>query len=340
MRSSHRRTCIPPSSTRDVTLHLLLLRLRMIWRFATELLLSDPYFAMVILAMLSFAQWRLFASTGDVTSRWFVVGFSVAVMLSVHTARRDERFLRTAGVAHRRLFAAEYLLLCLPFSIPLVFSDWPHLAAVGPGCALLLSLLPAGLVPRFVAQRAQRRSPMTLPLPDSAFEWLAGVRRSALWLSPLYLASALLSRHFGALLVVMVLLVLTPAAFYQDSEGSTLVEVFALSPRAFLRHKIARSLVLLWGLATPVAVLSAFRHPLFWYAPIAVLVLGSFVLAAAVLIKYAFYREGARAGIGSQLAVGAVTASLALFPVTALLLHVLWKRSVRNLEPYLHAFDR
>jgi hypothetical protein len=317
-----------------------LLRLRIIRRVAAELPRTEPFAAVVVLAMLGVAQWRLFAWTGGATGRWFVAACSVAVLLSVHTARRDERFLRIAGVAHRRLFAAEYLLLCLPFSVPLLFSAGPHLAAVGPGSALLLSLLPAGLVPPFVAQRAQRRSPVPLPLPDTAFEWLAGIRGSAFWLSLLYLAAALLSHHFEALLAVLVLVVLTPAAFYQDGEGSTLVEVFALSPGAFLRHKIGRSIVLLWGLAAPVAVLSALRHPALWYVSLAVLVLGSFVLAAAVLVKYAFYREGERAGIATPLAIGAVTASLVLPPVAALLLHRLWKQSVRNLEPYLNAFDR
>jgi hypothetical protein len=323
-----------------VTIPLLLLRLRIIRRIAAELPRTEPFAAVVILAMLGVAQWRLFAWTGDAKGRWFVAACSVAVLLSVHAARRDERFLRIAGVPHRRLFAAEYLLLCLPFSVPLLFSAGPQLAAVGPGSALLLSLLPAGLVPAFAAQRAQRRSPVPLPLPATAFEWLAGFRRSALALCILYLAAALLSQHLTVLVAVLVLVVLTPAAFYRDGEGITLVEVFALSPAAFLLHKIGRSVVLLWGLAAPVAALFALRHPVLWYIPLAVLVPGSVVLAGAILLKYALYREGARAGIAVQLALGAVTASLVLPPVAALLLHRLWKQSVRNLEPYLNAFDR
>jgi hypothetical protein len=323
-----------------VTIPLLLLRLRIIRRVVSELLRTEPFAAVATVAVLGVAQWQLFALTGDATGRWIVVACSVAVLLGVHVARRDERFLRVAGVAHSRLFAAEYLVLCLPFSVPLLCSAGPHLAAVGPGSALLLSLLPAGLVPPFVTQRAQRRSPVPLPLPDTAFEWLAGIRGSAVWLSLLYLAAALLMRHVEAMLAVLVLVVLTPPAFYQDGEGSTLVEVFALSPGAFLRQKIGRSIALLWGLAAPVALLFVVRHAALWYVSLAVLVLGSFVLATAVLVKYAFYREGVRAGIASSLAVGAVTASLALPPVAALLLHRLWRKSVRNLEPYLSAFDR
>ena len=309
-------------------------------RIAADLPRSEPLLTAVLVAILGVAQWRLFAVSADATGRWFVAACSVAVLLGVHTARRDERFLRVAGVAHRRLFAAEYLLLCLPFSVPLLFSAAPHLAAVGPVCAVLLSRVPAGLVPSFVAQRAQRRSPVSLPLPQTAFEWLAGIRRSGVWLAILYLAAALLSRHVEALLVLMVVIVLTPTAFYQDGEGGSLVEVFARSPAAFLRHKIARSLVLLWALAAPVAVLAVIRHPALWYVALIVITLGSFVLATTVLVKYAFYREGARAGITNNLAVGAVTASLVLPPVTALLLHRIWKRSVRTVEPHLHAGDR
>ena len=309
-------------------------------RIASELLRTEPFAAVVMLTMLGVAQWRLLAWTGDAMGRRFVAACGVVVLLSVHAARRDERFLRIAGVAHRRLFAAEYLLLCLPFSVPLLFSAGPQLAAVGPASALLLSLLPAGLVPAFAAQRAQLRSPIPLPLPATAFEWLGGLRRSAPALSILYLVAALLSHQLTVLVAVLVLVVLTPATFYQDGEGSTLVEVFALSPAAFLRHKIARSVVLLWVLAAPMAALFALRHPALWYIPLAILVLGSIVLAGAILVKYALYREGQRAGIAVPLAVGAVTASLVLPPVAALLLHRLWKQSVRNLEPYLNAFDR
>ena len=323
-----------------MTTPLLFLRLRVIRRVAAELPRTEPLAAVVMLAMLGVAQWRLFAWTDDAMGRRFVAACSIALLLSVHAARRDERFLRIAGVAHRRLFAAEYLLLCLPFSVPLLFSEGPQLAAMGPGSALLLSLLPAGLVPAFAAQRAQRRSPLPLPLPATAFEWLAGLRRSALVLSILYLVAALLSHHLAVLVAVLLLVVLTPAAFYQDGEGSSLVEAFALSPAAFLRHKIGRSVLLLWGLAAPVAALFALRHPVLWYIPLAVLILSSIVLAGAILVKYALYREGQRAGIALPLAVGAVTASLVLPPLTALLLHRLWKQSIRNLEPYLNAFDR
>ena len=323
-----------------MTTPLLLLRLRIIGRVAAELPRTEPLVAVLIVGMLVAAQWRLFAWTDDATGRWCVVAWNVAAMLGAHNARRDERFLRIAGVAHQRLFAAEYLLLCVPFAVPLLFSARPHLAVVGPGVAVLLSMLPTGFVPSFVAQRAQRRSPVPLPLPDTAFEWIAGIRRSAIWILLLYLAGALLSQHVEALLVVLMLVVLTPAAFYLDGEGSALVEVFALSPAAFLRQKIGRSIVLLWALAAPVALLTVLRHPALWYAPLAILALGSFVLATAVVVKYAFYREGARAGIANSLAVGAVTASLVFPPVAALLCHRLWTKSVRNLEPYLHAFDR
>jgi len=331
---------IPLSSTRAVTIPLLLLQLRIVRRVAAELLRTEPVAVVVVLTMLALGQWRLFVLTGDATGRWFVAACSVAVLASVHSARGDERFLRIAGVAHRRLFAAEYFVLCLPFSVPLLLSAGPHLAAVGPVSAALLAILPAGLVPPFAAQRAQRRSPVALPLPDTAFEWLAGIRRTGFWLILLYLAAALLSHRFEPLLVVLMLVVLTPVAFYQDGEGSTLVEVFALPPGAFLRHKIGRSIMLLWALAAPVVVLSMLRHPSLWYAPLTVLLLGSFVIATAILVKYTFYREGERAGIASPLAVGAVTASLVLPPVAALLLHRLWKQSVRNLGPYLDAFDR
>jgi hypothetical protein len=328
------------SADRHVTLPLLQLRLRLLTRGAKALFRTEPLALAGIVAMLAFAQWRLFAVTRDGAGRWFVVACSIAVVLSLHIARGDETLLRIAGARPRRLFVAEYIMLCVPFSIPLLFSAAPQLAVVGLGCALCISMLPAGRAPQLIMQRAQRRAPWPVPLPVTTFEWIAGVRRSAPWLAILHVVAALLSHRFELLIVFVVLIVLTPVGFYQHGESRTLVDVFARTPDEFLRDKIWRATTLLCGLATPVAVLTVLRHAAYWYVPIAVLLLGIFVLTVTILVKYTFYREGGRGGVTNSLVIGAVSASVAIPPVAIFLLYRLWKQSVQNLAPSLRAFDR
>ncbi|MCU0647841.1 MAG: hypothetical protein MUF00_07580 [Gemmatimonadaceae bacterium] len=73
-----------------MTTSLLLLRLRIIQRVVAELLRTEPIITVVVLGVLVVAQWQLFAWTGNARGRWFAAACNVAVLLSVHTARRDE----------------------------------------------------------------------------------------------------------------------------------------------------------------------------------------------------------------------------------------------------------
>lgn len=119
----------------------------------------------------------------------------------------------------------------------------------------------------------------------------------------LYAAAVWWSDSPSALAGTLFLLALAPPMFYQDVEGSALVEVSALSPERFLRHKITRSAGLLGAFAAPVVALFWVRHPPLWYVPLVILALSSVLLAGSILIKYAGYREGHRASIAIPLGI-------------------------------------
>lgn len=149
---------------------VLWIRFQSIRRTTAALLRAEPFSTVMVFAVVAAGFWRLSILVADAEGRWAVAVSVIAFLLIVHTGRRDERFLRLAGVPHRRLFCAEYLLLALPFTILLAFSSGPAVAGVGIAGAMLLPWLPAGLLPRFLNQQAQRRTPFALPLPATCFE--------------------------------------------------------------------------------------------------------------------------------------------------------------------------
>ena len=320
-------------------LFLLQLRLRSARRVTVHLIRAEPFASVAVLVAIGFALWRLSAWSHHEGGQWRVGALNIVLLLAVHHARQDERFLRIAGVPHRRLFCAEYLLLSLPFAIPLALSSRPEFAGIGISGALLFPLLPTSLVPLARFQQLQRRTPFPLPLPVTAFEWIAGVRRIAVGVLLLYVVAVLFSGFPIVLGATLLLLALAPPMFYHDAEESTLVEVFALSPEHFLRQKVGRSVALLWALSAPVVTLFLLRHPTLWYVPLLILPICSVLLTGSILIKYAVYREGRRASVAVTLGVSLLAGTLVIPPVAALLLYRLWKQSVRNLGPYLYVFD-
>jgi hypothetical protein len=107
---------------RAVHFFLLQLRLRSAGRVIAALVRAEPFSSVAVLVTIGLGMWQLFVWSHDEWGRVSVGALNVMLLLAIHLGRRDEHFLRVAGVPHRRLFCAEYLVLSLPLAIPLVLS--------------------------------------------------------------------------------------------------------------------------------------------------------------------------------------------------------------------------
>ena len=264
-----------------------------------------------------------------------VAGLSVALVWLAHGTRADERFLRTAGAPHRGLFAVEYAAASLPASILLLASAFPWTAAV-PFAAVAAALFPSGTLR---GARSGRRSAPRVPGPADAFEWKAGLRSAAPGIVAVYALATLLARFPAAPLLAMAVLALMAAGMYQDGEGWPMLEALDRSPARFLRRKIALALGHGGVLAAPPVILFIVLHTALWPVLAMVLAACAVIVAGAVLLKYALWHEGRLPTIAGMLGVLAIAASVAVPPLALFLLHRFWRIAVRNLDPYLYAFD-
>lgn len=264
-----------------------------------------------------------------------VAGLSAALVWLAHGTRTDERFLRTAGAPHRRIYAVEYAAASLPASILLLVSPFPWTAAA-PFVAVLAALLPAGTLR---ARQVRRSAAVRVPGPADAFEWKAGLRGSAPGVLMVYVMAGVLARYPAAALLGIVVLAWIAAAMYQEGEGWPMLEALGRAPARFLRRKIAHALGYWTMLAAPLCILVLILHAALWPVLAAVLAGCAVIVAGAVLLKYALYHEGRPPSVAGLLGLVAVTASVAVPPVALFLLHRLWRMAVRNLDPYLYAFD-
>lgn len=265
-----------------------------------------------------------------------LAGVSAALVWLAHGTRADERFLRTAGAPPRRVYAAEYAIASLPAVFLLLASPYPFTAAV-PFVAVLAALAPAGTLR--AAGRARGSAAVPVPGPADAFEWKAALRGSAPGVLLVYALAGLLSRFPAMAMLGIVVLAWIAAAAYQEGEGWPMLEAIGRAPKSFLRRKLAHALGHWMALAAPLAILVLIIHTALWAVLAAVLAGCAAIVAGAVLLKYALYHEGRPPSAAGLLGVIAITASVAVPPVAIFLLHRLWRMAVRNLDPYLYAFD-
>ncbi len=320
---------------RPVLAPLLLTRFRARARGTALLVRQEPIACALALALGVGACVFVLSRTVSVARCLAVAAASVALVARAHATRADERFLRTAGAPHRRLYAVEYAAASLPASLLLLASAFPWTAAA-PFAAVLAALLPAG-----TARGGERpgRAVPRVPGPADAFEWKAGLRGSAGGVLLVYAAAGVLARYPAAPMLGIAVLGWIAAMTYQDGEGWPMLEALGRAPAPFLRRKVAHALGHWMLLAAPLSILLVTLHPALWAVLAAVLAGCAVVVAGAVLLKYALYHEGRPPSIMGVLAVIGLAASVLVLPVALFLLHRLWRMAVRNLDPYLYAFD-
>lgn len=319
-------------------LELLNLRVRVAKRIVVDLVRSDPLPAAGVLVALVVGAWYILGAVRTGEGARELVAAAVGLLVLFHLSRRDARFLMLAGHAPRRVFAAEYMILLLPVGGLLALGAQPWLTPVALFAGALVTLIPSGRL-AFGRARAADRRPRFTPAPVSAFEWVAGLRRTILPLVLLYMLAIPFSAAPAGPVALLILVTWMVCEFYTESEGWQLVQVFGLAPGAFLRAKIGRALGLWAILTVPLIALFLARHPALWPVLVVALTGSAAVLAGSVLAKYAAYRAGRSWGAFGSLVPIVLTGTLLIPPIAAFLLFRLWRLATRNLAPYLDAFD-
>jgi hypothetical protein len=312
------------------------LRARSVARIIAELARADPLTSLGVVALLAAAAWYAAGMARRPDGARAVAAAASALPWLVHGSRRDARWLRTAGVRTRAVFAAEYALLTAPLAGLLAVNAASVLLAAAPllsagACALA----PAGGLLAWAARR-ELRTPARLPVPADAFEWLAGLRRRWPGVLLVYAAALYLSRIESVPPLAVMALAWVAAECYADGdEGWPLVVAFRRGPAAFLRRKLTRALAPFAVLAAPLVALGIVRHPAFWPLTAFGLAGAMAVLAGAALVKYSRYEPGTRASVAIAIGTLVLTASLVVPPVTVLLLVRLWRQALRTVGHYL-----
>lgn len=312
------------------------IRLRMLVRFLEEL--GFVYIFIGLLISLPFLI-PFIGLVKYVYGGFIYFAIQLFLLLSIHSGRKDKKFLTLVSEKPLSIYVVEYLLLSIPFILLISFTKHWYLSAAVLAVCVIIPLLN-------ISFSKKKLHLPTIPfIPNSAFEWKSGLRISYIYFILIWLAGAGLSFLVGAVPVAIILLNLVTASFYMESEPKLLLEVFEKPPSAFLWFKIKQALLLFFVVISPLVLLFLIFHLQYWYVIAYILFAATLLLVFSILQKYAFYEENVNASSRNSLllffAFLAFYIPLLIFllPVMFMLGYRFYKKSLQNLSPHLYAFS-
>ena len=274
------------------------------------------------------------AQLSDMPPVW-AVGITLALIFGIHLNRQDKDFVKLILQHPFLMFLLEYFVLVAPVGIWLLYlGNWLAVLALLAGVCVV-AYIPATL--RFrKRERPLWRFPKTF---TRHYEWVSGLRKSAVWMIPTYLLGAAFSGFTAAAVpIALMLLGLLTLDFYMDCEPRIFLELYGGSARSFLLRKILAHLAIFWLACLPLLLLFLIFHAAYWYILLVLIVVVSVFPVLSITLKYASYQPNIRLTQNAFI-IGLMVAFLC-FPFTQpvpLVMTVLhYRKALKNLYKYRH----
>jgi len=261
------------------------------------------------------------------------VGIMLALILSIHLNRQDKDFVKLILQRPFLMFLMEYLVLVVPIGIWLLYlGNWLALLALIVGVCVL------AYIPATVRFRKRERPLLRFPKAFTRhYEWVSGLRKSAVWMIPTYIVGAALSGFPAAIPVVLLLLGLMTLDFYMDCEPRIFLELYSRNAHSFLRKKVFTHLFIFWSACLPLVVLFLVFHAEYWYVLLVVMFVVSVFPVLSITLKYASYQPNIRL-TQNAIIMGLLVGFLCFpftQPVPLVMAVVYYRRALGNLGEFM-----
>lgn len=309
-----------------------LLRLKQTIRLLTQL---GVLRSAIVLVILLFGLAALFQATQEPKTSLLVSLLAGAGLFSLHISRIDRQFLSISFSEDRPILLFEYFLVSIPLMVMFVYH--------GPWSAGLILIGFCGIVPLVnFSFRKRTFTPILIKwIPDPNFEWKAGIRKSFLPLTAVWVVGLGVSFFAGSIPVSMLLIGMMVTNFYDRFESAEILVSSEKNARVFLREKILSHVGIYVLVNLPLVLAFIVFHPQQFYIPIIELALLITLLLYTICLKYAFYVPEPDKRVGQVLiGLGFIGVIIPFFtPVVMLMTLRFYLKAKQNLDLYLHDFD-
>ncbi len=309
-----------------------LLRLKQAIRLLTQL---GVLRSAIVLVILLFGLAALFQATQEPNTSLLISLLAGAGLFSLHISRNDRQFLAISFSDDRPILLFEYFLVSLPLLAMFSYHGCWSATLILIGFCVIVPLVNFSF-------RKRTFTPIFLNwIPDPNFEWKAGVRKSFLPLSAVWVVGLGASFFVGSVPVAMFLVGMMVTNFYDWFESVEILVSSEKNARVFLREKILSHVGIYVLVNLPLVFAFIALHPQLFYIPVIELALLSILLLYTICLKYAFYIPEQDKRVGQLLiGLGFIGVIIPFFtPVVMLMTLRFYVKAKQNLDLYLHDFN-
>lgn len=263
-------------------------------------------------------------------SMYVMIGI-VATILSIHLNRKDISFINKQVPLPIANIFFEYLILCLPFILMMIFSAKALL--VFP---LLLSLILVSLIKTKNTYRTALPFLSAIVKPLST-EWLSGIRRNQWVIIPCYLATIATLGFKIVPLVFIWVMTATITSFYVECESKQEFYLFSSAKQLFW-FKIKSALLLYSKYVLPLLIINSCINTDAILINLIFFISQLILILLAVALKYSMFTPNSILSGNNVIMSIAVIASAIpfLFPVPLLMAIRSYRKALSNLSTYYY----
>lgn len=247
----------------------------------------------------------------------------LALSLPFHLSRKDQSFLRKLTIPIKIVWATEYNLIAVPFTIFFAINQQWQLVLLGHLLTTLIIFIPNSIVAK---QSSLGREKFITLIPKHLFEWRSYFRKRKYMFSIPYLLTLALSFSlFAQFIGILFLLGFLPEV-YNQLESKELIEIYSTNS-SFLSSKLKDHSVFIQLLFLPLYLLFVVFHYQFWYLLIYLIIIVELSVCFGLLYKYSRIQIS-KSNIHNQLPFAIFfIASIVFFPIGCFIIYLYWTKA-------------
>jgi hypothetical protein len=225
----------------------------------------------------------------------------------------------------------EYALFTLPFSITSLFTNVWYLY---PIFLFLLFCLP---YISYSLKKLTHLKKLSRLIPAYNFEWISGVRKTFIFLFPLYVFAICLSWFRILPLFLCWLITVNIISFYTECEPFHMLKEGGQNSKQFLRKKLVQHSKHLLMILLPIAIINFTFNPEYFLLIPLFLLMQLVLLWFAICMKYGTYRPLQNSSVNNLMASLVILGSIIpfLLPIPLLMTIYYYSKAKTNLITYL-----
>ncbi len=271
-------------------------------------------------------------------AHYFIMGICLGLMGIVHHGRKDHHFLLKISEPIQKTYYIEYVFFSLPLLLLLVitFRFFDIFLYFFLLLLLVLFIRPSGGKVRRTFRCVTRF------VPETMFEWKAGIRKNIYLIVPLY-AVGITTTLLNVWVPIACLIVLSTVlwSFYAMCESREMLEAREVNPKKYLRSTLNRHLACWLALVLPVVCIACIIHHTYTLHVCVALLILTNTYICSILMKYAYYTPKTTSMTGGML--GYIILLCSFIPVISVLIVgyniFLYGRGIKTLNNYLDDYN-